>query len=205
MINLSICLSDRILFKNSKIKEAICGLVYLAFAFFASIPFLTNLAITIGSATSLDSLVNKLCVLEVRSLYAVCPETFSKISVATAPHSDYGTMVAAGVILMTGTTEKIIVQDKLSISNISQNNKTESVISWRNTDFVIEFGWDDRIEVERPLKPEELSALLKQKYNYLNRQYDQIHLEKVFSITKKPEYEFYCYKNGQLKKITYLD
>ncbi|WP_027388556.1 sulfite exporter TauE/SafE family protein [Chryseobacterium gregarium] len=149
------------------------------------------LGLTIAAATVISSYTVKYI------LPYLSETTFRKVG--------YGAMVSAGIILMTGTAEKIIVQDKFSISNIGRNNETETVISWRKTDFVIEFAWDDGIEVERPIQPIELSALLKQKYNHLKKQYDQIHLEKVFTITKKPEYEFYCYKNGQLKKITYLD
>ncbi len=149
------------------------------------------LGLTIAAATVISSYTVKYI------LPYLSETTFRKVG--------YGAMVSAGIILMTGTAEKIIVQDKFSISNIGRNNETETVISWRKTDFVIEFAWDDGIEVERPIQPIELSALLKQKYNHLKKQYDQIHLEKVFTITKKPEYEFYCYKNGQLKKITYID
>lgn len=117
----------------------------------------------------------------------------------------YGAMVSAGMILMAGTVEKIIARDKISVSRISRNHETESVISWRNTDFVIEFAFDDGLEVERPVQPEELPALLQQNYYHLEEHYDRIHLEKVFTVTQKPEYEFYCYRKGQLEKFTYTD
>ncbi len=113
----------------------------------------------------------------------------------------YGTMVASGIILLIGTSDKIIRQDKIAFATITHNTETESVISWRNTDFVIEFAYDDGFEVERPIKPTELPDHLKRKYEVLKDRYDKINLEKVFKINKEPSYEFYCYKKGKLTKF----
>jgi len=109
----------------------------------------------------------------------------------------YGAMVVSGIMLLAGTSEKIIHQDRISFST---KNK-ESVISWRNTDLVIEFAFDDGFEVERPIKPDELPDHLKVKYNLLKNEYDKIHIEKVFALGKEPSYEFYCYKNNQITKL----
>jgi uncharacterized membrane protein YfcA len=113
----------------------------------------------------------------------------------------YGAMVLSGIALLTGTSEKIIQQDKISFSTNHNSKETESVISWRNTDFIIEFAFDDGFEVERPIKPEELPDHLKEKYDSLYHQYDRIHLEKVFTFGKDPDYEFYCYKDNRLTKF----
>ena len=113
----------------------------------------------------------------------------------------YGAMVISGIILLIGTSEKIIQQDKISFSTAKGSNETESVISWRNTDFVMEFTFNDGFEVERPIKPNELPDHLKERYENLKEQYDKIHLEKVFTISREPAYEFYCYKNGALTKF----
>ncbi|WP_267403190.1 MULTISPECIES: sulfite exporter TauE/SafE family protein [unclassified Chryseobacterium] len=113
----------------------------------------------------------------------------------------YGAMVISGIMLLAGTSEKIIQQDKISFSTTHQSKESESVISWRNTDFVIEFAFDDGFEVERPIKPDELPSHLKHKYDSLRPHYDNIHLEKVFTIQNEPTYEFYCYKNGALTKF----
>lgn len=113
----------------------------------------------------------------------------------------YGAMVASGIILFIGTSGKIIQQDKIAFGTTKYNTETESVISWRNTDFVIEFAFDDGFEVERPVKLKELPDHLKEKYHSLKDQYDRIHVEKVFTINKEPSYEFYCYKNGELIKF----
>ncbi|WP_435523771.1 hypothetical protein [Chryseobacterium indoltheticum] len=81
---------------------------------------------------------------------------------------------------MIGTSEKIIQQDKISVSS----SQKESVISWRNTDFVVEFAFDDGFEVERPIKSNELPSHIKPKYSSLLGQYDRIYLEKVYSFGK---------------------
>jgi len=113
----------------------------------------------------------------------------------------YGAMVISGIMLLVGTSGKIIQQDKISFSTTHHSNEPESVISWRNTDFVIEFAFDDGFEVERPIHRDELPAALKQKYDSLQPLYDKIHLEKIFTFQNDPSYEFYCYKNGRLTKF----
>ncbi|SHF33688.1 sulfite exporter TauE/SafE family protein [Chryseobacterium takakiae] len=113
----------------------------------------------------------------------------------------YGAMVVSGAILLVGTTQKIVTQDKIFFTNIRRNHETESIISWRNTDFVIEFAFDDGFEVERPITSNELPRHLKEKYDQLENHYDHIALEKVFTVLKEPEYELYCYKYGILYKF----
>lgn len=109
----------------------------------------------------------------------------------------FGAMVISGIILFTGTSKKIIQQDKISIIS----TKKESAISWRNIDFVVEFAFDDGFEIERPIHPNELPIHLKEKFEVLKSQYDTIHLEKVFRFRKEPTFEFYCYKNNKLTKL----
>ncbi|MDQ0594209.1 putative membrane protein YfcA [Chryseobacterium ginsenosidimutans] len=113
----------------------------------------------------------------------------------------YSAMVISGIVLLIGTSEKIIQQDNISFSIMQEDSESVSKVSWRNTDFIFEFAFDDGFEVERPIKPSELPNNLKQKYEALKSQYDKIHLEKVFTLNKKPAYEFYCYKNGALTKF----
>jgi uncharacterized membrane protein YfcA len=113
----------------------------------------------------------------------------------------YSAMVISGIVLLIGTSEKIIQQDNISFSATHENSESVSKISWRNTDFIIEFAFDDGFEVESPIKPSELPDHLKEKYEALKSQYDKIHLEKVFTINNEPAYEFYCYKDGTLTKF----
>jgi uncharacterized membrane protein YfcA len=112
----------------------------------------------------------------------------------------YGAMVLSGILLLIGTSDKIIHQDNISLSTIQKTSETESIISWRNTDFIIEFAFNDGFEVEKPIKPSELPNIHKEQYNNLKGQYDHIYIEKVFSFNSKPTYEFYCYKNNQIIK-----
>ncbi|BEV03125.1 sulfite exporter TauE/SafE family protein [Chryseobacterium gambrini] len=113
----------------------------------------------------------------------------------------YGAMVISGIVLLIGTSQKIISQDKISFTMADNTKETESVISWRNTDFIIEFTFDEGFEVERPIKPDELPDHLHEKYRNLQEKYDRVELEKVFTINKNPAYEFNCYKNGKLTKF----
>jgi len=110
----------------------------------------------------------------------------------------YGTMVLSGIFLLIGTSDKIIQQDNISLSTLQKTSETESVISWRNTDFTIEFAFNDGFEIERAIKPDDLPDLLKEKHDSLKNQYDKVHIEKVFTFNKEPAYEFYCYKNNQI-------
>lgn len=114
----------------------------------------------------------------------------------------YGAMVLSGILLLIGTSDKIIQQDKISLSTIYKTSESESIISWRNTDFIIEFAFNDGFEVERPIKSDELPNIVRKKYNGMKNQYDTIYIEKVFSFGQQPTYEFYCYKNNlMIKKL----
>jgi len=115
----------------------------------------------------------------------------------------YGAMVLSGIILFTGTFDKIIQDDKISFSTMHNNKEKESLISWRNVDLVIEFAFDDGLEVERAIRPEELPLHLREKHDTLLLKYDNIYLEKVFAFRKEATYEFYCYKDDQLTKLEF--
>lgn len=112
----------------------------------------------------------------------------------------YGAMVVSGIFLLVGTTQNIITQDKMSFST---NQYDERTIHWRNSNFVLEFVFDDGLEIERPINTNELPDKLKTKYNELLPQYDKILLEKVFKLASKRSYEFYCYKNKKLTKFEF--
>jgi uncharacterized protein len=112
----------------------------------------------------------------------------------------YGTMVISGLVLFSNTSQKIIEQDRMGIST---NNRSETTIKWRESDFVLEYALDDGLEIERPIKPNELSSSLLLKYNELLPQYDKILIEKVFKFREDKSYEFYCYKYNELTKLEY--
>lgn len=112
----------------------------------------------------------------------------------------YGAMVLSGIFLLVGTTQNIITQDKMSFSTNQYNERT---IHWRNSNFVLEFAFDDGLEIERPINTSELPDKLKAKYNELLPKYDKILLEKVFKLASKRSYEFYCYKDKKLTKFEF--
>lgn len=114
----------------------------------------------------------------------------------------YGTMVISGIVLLTSTSQKIITQDNI---DISVNNLDETTIKWRQSNFVLEFAIDDGLEIERPIKPDELPPKLHQKYLELSSKFDRILLEKVFKLGSNPDYEFYCYKANKLTKLEFQE
>ena len=154
---------------------------------YISLGLYSNLALWLGLAIAVATIISSYTVKYI--LPYLSENLFRKIG--------YGAMVVAGISLLIGTSDKIIQQDKLGITIA----KSESIISWRSTDFVIEFAFDDGLEIERPIRPEELPNHLKTKYAALKNHYDVIHLEKVFTFRNEPSYEFYCYKDNQLTKF----
>jgi len=154
---------------------------------YISLGLYSNLALWLGLTIAVATVISSYSVKLI--LPYLSENLFRKIG--------YGAMTFAGITLLIGTSEKIIQQDKLDVTIA----KSESIVSWRSTDFVIEFAFDEGLEIERPIHPEELPHHLKTKYATLKNQYDRVHLEKVFTFQNKTSYEFYCYKNNQLTKF----
>jgi uncharacterized membrane protein YfcA len=151
----------------------------------------SNMALWLGLTIAVAALISSYTVKYI--LPYLSEHVFRKIG--------YGAMVISGITLLVGTSDKIIKQDKIAFASVQNNVKKESVISWRDTDLVLEYTFDDGLEIERPIHADELPDHLQQKYHQLKKEYDTIHLEKVFVLRKKPSYEWYCYKNSQLTKI----
>lgn len=154
---------------------------------YISLGLYSNLALWLGIAVALATIISSYTFKYILPLLS--ENIFGKVG--------YGAMVVSGIILLIGTSDKIIQQNKLGVTIA----KSESIISWRSTDFIIEFAFDEGLEIERPIHPEELPAHLKTKYASLKNHFDIIHLEKVFTFRNEPSYEFYCYKNNQLTKF----
>jgi len=112
----------------------------------------------------------------------------------------YGAMVVSGIVLLVGTTNSIVKQDRISFST---NQYDERTINWRNSNFVLEFAIDEGLEIERPIEFDELPEKLKIEYAKLKPAYDKILLEKVFKVVSKPGYEFYCFRNSKLTKLEF--
>lgn len=110
-------------------------------------------------------------------------------------------MVLSGIFLLFTASQHIIEIDKFSFSTYSD----ELTVKWRQSNFVLEYAFDEGLEVERSIHFNELPNHLQQKYSNLLPQYDQILLEKVFKLGEEPSYEFYCYKNRALTKMEFDD
>lgn len=114
----------------------------------------------------------------------------------------YGAMVISGIFLFVNTSGKIIQQDKIDFSTIDKGENMETKIKWRQSDFVMEYAFDDGLEIERSIPHTELPESLLQKYNDLASKYDKVNIEKVFKIGDE-SYEFYCFKNHKLTKFEF--
>ncbi len=112
----------------------------------------------------------------------------------------YGAMVISGFVLLIGTLQNIIHNDNISFAT---NKYNETTMNWRNSHFVLEFAIDDGFEIERQIRPNELPIELRQKYENLKMNYDNIYLEKVFKLGSDTTYEFYCYKAHHLTKLEF--
>ncbi len=151
----------------------------------------SDMALWLGLAIAVASIVSSFTVKYI--LPYLSEHLFKKIG--------YGAMVVSGIVLFTGTSNKVIKQDKIAFSTIHNRKKDEAMITWRNTDLVLEYTVDGGLEIERPVTHNELPPNLKEKYADLKLNYDTIYIEKVFTFRKEPSYEFYCYKNNQLTKF----
>lgn len=164
---------------------------FIKLVIYISLGLYSNLALWLGLAIAIATVISSYTVKFI--LPYLSENVFRKVG--------YGAMVVSGIVLLTGTSNKIIKQDKIAFATIHNSNERSSVISWRNTDMVLEYAINDGFEIERPIPPEELPASLKEKYKILKKQYDTIHIEKVFTFGKTPSHEFYCYKNNKLTKF----
>jgi len=160
-------------------------IIYIALGLYS------NMALWLGLTIAVATVISSYTVKYI--LPYLSEHTFRKIG--------YGAMVVSGITLLVGTSDKIMKQDKISFASVGNNVKKESVISWRNTDLVLEYTYNDGLEIERSIHSNELPPHLLRQYNFLFNKYDTILLEKVFSFRKEPSYEFYCYKNNQLTKL----
>lgn len=115
----------------------------------------------------------------------------------------YGAMVISGIFLLSSTSTKIANQGNFYYSIDQAHPEEERTLNWRESDFVLEYSYDNGFEIESPIKKEELPPELKTKYDQLALIYDYILLEKVFQFRQAPSYEFYCYKNNLLTKMDF--
>ncbi|EOQ90373.1 sulfite exporter TauE/SafE [Leptospira yanagawae serovar Saopaulo str. Sao Paulo = ATCC 700523] len=110
----------------------------------------------------------------------------------------YGSMVVSGLFLLVVTFRSILQKDQIYLYT---NTFDERTLNWRNSNFILEFAFDEGLEIERPINSLELPQNLRITHEKLNSIYDKILIEKVYRVALKPKYEFYCFKNNILTKL----
>lgn len=113
----------------------------------------------------------------------------------------YGAMVVSGVILLAGSSRQIVDQNGVQIALDHAKNKTEFALSWRDSNFVLEYSQTHGLEFERSIHWTGLPFQLQQKYFSLCKNHRSIYIEKVIRFRKEVSYEFYCHKGGVLTRL----
>ncbi|WP_412850665.1 sulfite exporter TauE/SafE family protein [Chryseobacterium sp. PMSZPI] len=158
---------------------------------YISLGLYSNTALWLGIAIAVAAIVSSYTVKYI--LPHLSENLFKKIG--------YGAMVISGITLLTSTSGKIIQQDQIVVNNSSTKNKQVYTMSWRDTRVALEYKANKGLEIEKTMKPEDLTGSLKEKYNKLLEHYDDVQVEKVYAIGKRTIHEFYCYKDNVLTKF----
>jgi len=148
-------------------------------------------ALGLGLAIAIATIVSSMTVKFI--LPYVSDQLFKKIG--------YGAMVVSGVVLLAGSSRKIVDQNSLQITLEHMKNKTELALSWRDTNFVLEYSKTHGFEVERSIHWTALPLQFQQKYFALSKNHSNIYIEKVLRFTKEASYEFYCHEEGILTRL----
>lgn len=165
---------------------------FIKLVIYISLGLYSNLGLWLGLAIAVATIVSSYTVKYI--LPYLSENTFRKVG--------YMAMVVSGIILLVGTSDKILKQDKIMVATTQKGSKNTTVLSWRNKDLTMEYSMYGGLEIEKLVQPEELPLHLKDTYNLLKQQYDMIHIEKVYVFgDRKSVHEFYCYKNNILTKI----
>lgn len=158
-------------------------IIYVLLGLYSNTAFLLGIAIAVGAIVSS---------ITVKYILPYLSEfIFRKIG--------YSAMVIAGFTLLISTSQLIIKNEKLSIVA----GPSEATIKWRQSNFDLEYSFDDGFEIERAIQENELPEHLKLKYTEFSKKFDLILLEKVFKLGKKPGYEFYCHKDNKFIKYDF--
>ncbi|TGM11145.1 sulfite exporter TauE/SafE family protein [Leptospira selangorensis] len=162
---------------------------------YITLGFYSEAAIYIGITIALASILSSFSIKYI--LPYISDLVFKKIG--------YMSMVLAGIFLLSSSVNKIIDQDHISVSTSWVIREQETSISWRESNFILEYSWEEGLEIERPILSQELPDQLILKYESMTRTYDRIFLEKVFRFREPISYEFYCYKGSSLTKFEFSE
>ncbi|TGL59401.1 sulfite exporter TauE/SafE family protein [Leptospira sarikeiensis] len=164
-------------------------IVYISLGFYSE--FALYLGLSIAFASFISSYTIKYILPYISDL------VFKKIG--------YGSMIIAGIFLLSNSFLQIVDKDNIHVSRNWILGEAETTVNWRESSFILEFELDDGLEIERPIQPIELPDHLRTKYDLLIQEYDKILIEKVFQFRKPTSYEFYCYKGISLTKLEFSE
>ena len=164
---------------------------FIKLLIYFSLGLFSKSAIYLGVIIAFATIISSLSIKFILPL--ISEHLFKKIGFAA--------MVISGFTLFWTASTKIIDQDNLRITSSKDEHKNYSTLTWRNSTVTFEYALNYGFEIEHHIKPHQLPQYALNKYHKINGQYDKIILEKVYSLGKKPSYEFNCYKNNQLTKI----
>ncbi len=172
---------------NELLLHFIKLLIYLALNLYSS------KAIYLGLAIAIAAVISSITVTKILSY--ISEFLFRKIG--------YAAMVMSGLVLLVSTVQAVIHQDNIHMSVLAADSQYEASVHWRKSDFVLEYAFDDVLEIEKRIPEDELPSVLQAKFTEMRLDCDEVQLEKVYKFRKLPSFEFYCYKNSMIERFEF--
>lgn len=186
---LKLGLSKEQIIATRAVNEVCLHFIKLALYIFMGI--WSGRALLLGIAIALASVVSAATIKYILPLLS--EKLFSKIA--------YGSMAVSGAFLLFSTTSDIMNTNNFSLASHSYEDGYEAVLAWNNGHFSLEYSKGEFPEVERAVTYSELPEHLKNKYDNLTLVYQNIEIEKVYSIKGNCQYEVYGYINNRRYKL----
>ncbi len=108
-------------------------------------------------------------------------------------------MVLSGVVMLINSGFTLYRDETVGVKAYRMDKGLETKVRWRQSNFAMEFEYDEGFEIERTIALKDLPADKQQVVNAIAKDADKILLEEVYSLNKH-YYEVYIYKNGSLDK-----
>jgi uncharacterized membrane protein YfcA len=127
-----------------------------------------------------------------------------RISLRLFKNIGYTAMVISGISILYTSVSKIALEKNLAVNLYPIQNGMESKFHWSDSDFSIEFVYDEGFEYERIIRLEELPE---DKQDFVKEKIygsDSYAIEEVFGF-KEHSYELYLNKNGKIIKMDFPD
>jgi len=159
--------------------------IYIYIGVYSQSAFILGLAI---AAASVVSAVTVKHILPLVSEY-----WFKKVA--------YGFMAFSGVILLYNSSSQIVLANNVRFINTYSGNNYEAGLVWQGNHFTLEYS-NGGVEFEKSISYNDLPNHLQKRYNDMALVYDDIKLEKVFSMADA-EYELHACKGSHHYKFEY--